>query len=104
MSVHRDKGRSEAHWDFTSTGQKPRVFECDIRGMRFEEAMKEVTRFIDNAVLNNLQSLSIIHGLGTGALREGVQELLKKHRDVAHFEYAHPEQGGFGCTLVTIGD
>jgi DNA mismatch repair protein MutS2 len=104
LSVKRGRGRYEASWDFASTGQRPRVHECDIRGMRFDEAMEEVTRFIDNAVLNNLQSLSIIHGLGTGALREGVQELLKNHRDVTHFEYAHPEQGGYGCTLVTIGD
>ncbi len=70
--------------------------------MRYEEAMNEVVRFLDDAVLSNLHTISIIHGLGTGALREGVQNTLKKHRDVQHFEYARPEQGGYGCTIVVL--
>ncbi len=89
-------------WDFTPGHSRPRMSECDIRGMRYEEAMEEVNRFVDNAVLNNLERISIIHGLGTGALREGVQKALQAHRDVSHFVYARPEQGGFGCTIVQL--
>jgi DNA mismatch repair protein MutS2 len=89
-------------WDFSSEQQRQKTYECDIRGMRFEEAMEEVNRFLDGAVLNNLQNVSIIHGLGTGALRQGVQEILRKRRDVAHFQYAKPEGGGFGCTIVNF--
>jgi DNA mismatch repair protein MutS2 len=96
------KNRPAQDWDFASSGERKTVHECDIRGMRFEEAMDEVVRFLDNAVLSNLHTLSIIHGLGTGALREGVQNTLKKHRDVHHFEYARPEQGGYGCTIVVL--
>jgi len=89
-------------WDFTPGHSRPRMSECDIRGMRYEEAMEEVNRFVDNAILNNLERISIIHGLGTGALREGVQKALQAHRDVSHFVYARPEQGGFGCTIVQL--
>jgi len=103
--VQRVIGGGNKHrqtWDFTPGHSRPRMFECDIRGMRYEEAMDEVNRFVDNAVLNNLERISIIHGLGTGALREGVQKALQAHRDVSHFEYARPEQGGFGCTIVHL--
>ncbi len=96
------KNRSAQEWDFAPRGERKAVHECDIRGMRYEEAMNEVVRFLDDAVLSNLHTISIIHGLGTGALREGVQNTLKKHRDVQHFEYARPEQGGYGCTIVVL--
>jgi DNA mismatch repair protein MutS2 len=96
-------GKKHSHtWDFAPGHSRPRMVECDIRGMRYEEAMDEVNRFVDNAVLNNLDRVFIIHGLGTGVLREGVQKALHAHRDVSHFEYARPEQGGFGCTIVQL--
>jgi DNA mismatch repair protein MutS2 len=100
--VVRSGGESSQTWDFTSEQSRPRVYECDVRGMRFEEAMDEVNRFIDNAVLNNLETVTIIHGLGTGVLREGVQNVLKAHRDVSQVHYARPEQGGYGCTIVQL--
>ena len=99
--VRGDKEHRQT-WNFTPEQSRPRVYECDIRGMRLDKAMDEVNRFVDNAVLNNLGSVSIIHGLGTGALREGVQKALRAHRDVLHFEYARPEQGGYGCTIVQL--
>jgi DNA mismatch repair protein MutS2 len=102
QKVIRVNERPKGNWDFTAERERPKVYECDIRGMHYEQAMDEVNRFVDNAVLNNLENISIIHGLGTGALREGVRELLQKRRDVAHFEHAHPDQGGFGCTQVTL--
>ncbi|MGQ9614819.1 MAG: endonuclease MutS2 [Spirochaetota bacterium] len=110
--IHRKKPVGLAHvtdgasksstWSFTPARQRDALSECDIRGMRYDDAMSEVNRFIDNAVLGNVKHVSIIHGLGTGALREGVQEILKNRRDVEHFEYARPEQGGYGCTIVTL--
>jgi DNA mismatch repair protein MutS2 len=102
QSVTREKKGRGGSWDFTPEHSRPRMFECDIRGMRYDEAMEEVNRFVDNAVLHNLERITIIHGLGTGALREGVQKALKDHRDVSQFEYARPEHGGFGCTIVQL--
>jgi len=101
VSETGDAGKPLA-WSFSPAQKRDAERECDIRGMRYDEAMSEVIRFIDNAVLSNVKQVSIIHGLGTGALREGVQEILKNRRDVERFEYARPEQGGYGCTIVTL--
>ncbi len=90
-------------WDYEPEDMESKaVNACDIRGKRFDEAMVEVVRFLDNAVLQNIGTVSIIHGLGTGALREGVWETLKRYKYVDNFEYARPEQGGFGCTIVNL--
>jgi DNA mismatch repair protein MutS2 len=88
-------------WDY-EVDERDTPLECDIRGKRFDEAMNEVISFLDNAVLKNVNTVSIIHGLGTGALRQGVWETLKKYKFVETFDYALPEQGGFGCTVVTL--
>ncbi|KRN75173.1 hypothetical protein IV73_GL000935 [Weissella kandleri] len=65
----------------------------DLRGERYEPAMQELDRFIDSALLNNLQSVEIIHGKGTGAIRKGVQEYLRSHHSVKNFDYTGPDQG-----------
>ncbi len=88
-------------WDY-ETREPDGQLECDIRGKRYDEAMQELVRFLDNAVLRNVKTVSVIHGLGTGALRQGVWETLQKYRHVADFAYARPENGGFGCTIVNL--
>jgi DNA mismatch repair protein MutS2 len=96
------ENRGEAGWEFVPSNQDEGVYECDIRGKRYEEAMREVVQFLDNAVLRNAETVTIIHGLGTGALRQGVWENLNNYKYVDHFSYALPEQGGFGCTIVKL--
>ncbi len=76
--------------------------ELDLRGARVHEAEELVRRFVDNASLQGLTSVRIIHGEGTGALREAVRELLAKHSLVASFSAATREQGGNGATLVEL--
>jgi len=102
QSLGKRKKSRGGDWDFTAASNQKSIYECDIRGMRYDEAMDEVTRFLDAAVLNGTKTFSIIHGLGTGVLREGVRKTLEKNTDVERFEYARPEQGGYGCTLVTM--
>ena len=102
QSLGKRKKSRGGDWDFTAASNQKSIYECDIRGMRYDEAMDEVTRFLDAAVLNGTKTFSIIHGLGTGVLREGVRKALEKNTDVERFEYARPEQGGYGCTLVTM--
>lgn len=99
-----DTGSDETRkgWDYELSNPPVEQYECDIRGMRYAEAMDEVVKFLDNAVLKNMSKVSIVHGMGTGALRQGVWELLRKSSVVEHFEYAHPDQGGYGCTIVTL--
>nr|WP_225352270.1 Smr/MutS family protein [Limosilactobacillus equigenerosi] len=72
----------------------------DLRGKRYEAAMSELDQFIDHALLNNLTSVTIVHGKGTGALRKGTQEYLRSNRRVKSFEFATPSNGGDGATIV----
>lgn len=72
----------------------------DLRGQRYEPAMANLSSFIDHALLNNLPSVTIIHGKGTGAIRKGTQEYLRSNPRVKSFEYASPSNGGDGATIV----
>jgi DNA mismatch repair protein MutS2 len=83
-------------------GRRETVSECDLRGLRYEEAMSELVKYLDGAVLSNLETVSIIHGLGTGALRKGVWDTLGRLSYIDHFSYALPEMGGYGCTVVKL--
>ncbi len=74
----------------------------DLRGHRYEQAMSELSDFIDHALLNNLSSVTIIHGKGTGALRKGTQEYLRSNPRVKSFGYAAPNAGGDGATIVNL--
>lgn len=72
----------------------------DLRGLRYDDAMQKTKQYLDQALLSHHPMVTIIHGKGTGALREGIQQLLKKHPQVERFEYAPPNAGGSGATLV----
>lgn len=74
----------------------------DLRGKRYEEAMQELDGFIDQALLNNMAQVDIIHGIGTGVIREGVTKYLRRNKDVKSFEYAPQNAGGSGATIVTF--
>lgn len=74
----------------------------DLRGHRYEQAMSELSDFIDHALLNNLSSVTIIHGKGTGALRKGTQQYLQSNPRVKSFGYAAPNNGGDGATIVNL--
>lgn len=76
--------------------------ELDLRGKRYEEALAEVDHYIDAALLANFAQVRIIHGKGTGALRKGITDYLKNHRNVKSFEFAPANQGGSGATVVTF--
>lgn len=72
----------------------------DVRGMRADEAIMEIKRFIDDAVLLHVRQLHILHGKGTGILRQVIQDYLKANRDVINFYDEHIERGGHGITVV----
>ncbi|MGZ7153841.1 Smr/MutS family protein, partial [Streptococcus pyogenes] len=79
-------------------GPKARL---DLRGKRYEEAMQELDEFIDQALLNNMAQVDIVHGIGTGVIREAVTKYLRSNRNVKEFGYAPQNAGGSGCTIVT---
>ena len=80
-----------------TAGPKARL---DLRGKRYEEAMEELDAFIDQALLNNMTQVDIIHGIGTGVIREGVTKYLRRNKHVKSFGYAPQNAGGSGATIV----
>ena len=76
--------------------------EIDIRGMNNEEASYVLEKYLDDAVLAGLDSVSIIHGKGTGALRKGVQIFLAAHPRVKGISIAEVNQGGTGVSVVKL--
>ncbi|MDQ1001275.1 DNA mismatch repair protein MutS2 [Neobacillus niacini] len=74
--------------------------ELDLRGERYEAALMRVEKYIDDALLSNYPRVSIIHGKGTGALRQGVQEYLRNHRSVKKIRFGEAGEGGSGVTVV----
>ncbi|MGD9495265.1 MAG: endonuclease MutS2 [Armatimonadota bacterium] len=76
--------------------------EIDIRGMAVDEAIGALAKYLDDAMLAGVSSVRIIHGKGTGTLREGVHEYLRNHRYVSSFRLAEIGQGGSGATEVRL--
>jgi DNA mismatch repair protein MutS2 len=76
--------------------------ELDLRGERYEDALVRLEKYIDDALLAGYPRVSIIHGKGTGALRQGVQDFLKKHRAVKNMRYGEATEGGTGVTIVEL--
>jgi len=74
----------------------------DLRGLTLDEAILEVDKYLDEAVLAGLNEVSLIHGKGTGALRRGLNEYLKTHPQVAGFRLGGEGEGGSGVTVVSL--
>lgn len=76
--------------------------KLDLRGCRYEEASDLIDRFIDDAIYGGLNSVTIIHGFGTGTIRKLVQEKLKNNKDVEEYHYGGAGEGGQGATIVNF--
>ncbi|MBR6567060.1 MAG: endonuclease MutS2 [Clostridia bacterium] len=75
---------------------------CDLRGMNIEEGIIELERYIDRALRLGLGEITVIHGKGTGALRKGIQEYLRKCKYVKAFRLGVYGEGETGVTVVTL--
>lgn len=85
-----------------SVPKKEAKMELKILGYRFDEALPLIENFIDNAVVNGLLMLRIVHGKGTGALRAKVRQYLRSNKSIEDFFSPPPEAGGSGVTVVKI--
>ena len=76
--------------------------EIDVRGMRADEALQTVTYFIDDAIQVGCSRVRILHGTGTGVLRQVIRQYLKTVPGVSHFQDEHVQFGGAGITVVEL--
>ena len=76
--------------------------EINVIGMTVQEALEEVENFLDKAVTDNLETVKIIHGAGTGRLRTAIAEMLRRHRHVKEFRAGRYGEGEIGVTIVTL--
>ena len=81
---------------------KAATTEINLLGMTVDEACMELDKFIDNAALARLPSVRIVHGKGTGALRKGVQQYLKRNKHVKSFRLGEYGEGDAGVTIAEI--
>ena len=82
--------------------QRQGGLELDVRGKLVDEAILEVDRYIDNCLMSGLDQVSIIHGKGTGALRAGIQDYLKRDKRVKSYRMGAYGEGDAGVTVVTL--
>lgn len=76
--------------------------EIDLRGARVDEALARLEKYLDDVVLASLSQVRVIHGKGTGALREAIHDYLRQHAAVRDFRLAAPDAGGEGATEVVL--
>ncbi len=76
--------------------------ECDVRGMNLEDALLEVDAYINNAIMAGMGEVSIIHGKGTGILRSGIQQHLRRHKGVSSVRLGVYGEGESGVSIVKL--
>lgn len=76
--------------------------ELDLRGRMVEEAIPEIDKYLDDALLTGFDHVSLIHGKGTGALRTGVRKFLDQHPRVKSYRSGGQGEGGLGVTVVEL--
>ena len=74
----------------------------DVRGMRVAEALEQVQDLVDDALMVGVDSITILHGKGTGALKEEIRKYLRTIPQVDVVRDEHPDMGGAGVTVVTF--
>ena len=93
-SIKFDSSISERKLNFST--------EMDVRGERLNDAIEKVTRYVDDAIMLGMSSVRIIHGKGTGVLRDELQKLIRTMPGVAGVRDEHIQFGGTGVTIVTF--
>ncbi|MEW6440823.1 MAG: Smr/MutS family protein [bacterium] len=96
--------RKKAAWAASAEeSSEETLSRCDLRGLTVEEALDRASRHLDRSFLAHLSRVSLVHGLGTGALRTAVRDYLSRSPYPVSFRPGAPEEGGDGVTVVEFG-
>ena len=101
-NLKRQANATELHLHAKDSDSKSQNNELNLIGKTTDEGVDLADKFLDEAFLNGLSEVRIIHGHGTGALRKAVAEFLRGHPHVARFTSASPDKGGSGATVVEL--
>lgn len=108
-SLERVRARRERDAETTpaitvvrSEDRTPVPLQLDMRGRRVEEGLEELESYLNDAVMSGMNSVRILHGKGTGAMRAAVREYLARHPLVQSSEPAPQREGGDGVTIVRL--
>lgn len=85
-----------------NTSSKSVKLSLDLRGARFSEAKDMLEKYIDDLLMANIKSATIIHGFGTGTIRELVQDYCRKSKYIDSYRYGVAGEGGLGVTVITL--
>ena len=100
--VKEDKPKKKVSSVSVQTGMRTVPLSCDVRGLALDEALEEVEQYLDEATLAGLHEVTIVHGKGTGILREGIQKHLKTYPHVKSFRRGKYGEGEEGVTVVEL--
>ena len=100
--VQEEKPKKKVSSVSVQTGMRSVPLSCDVRGMALDEAIEEVEQYLDEATLAGLHEVTIVHGKGTGILREGIQKHLKTYPHVKSFRRGKYGEGEEGVTVVEL--
>ncbi|WP_040196469.1 endonuclease MutS2 [Candidatus Soleaferrea massiliensis] len=100
--VHIPKIQPRSYQPRAGGSERDSSTEIDLRGHNIEEAISELDLFIDNALIRNIQYITIIHGKGTGVLRTGIQTYLRKHKNVRSYRLGVYGEGEAGVTIAEL--
>lgn len=100
-----NKEKNRAKYGNMSFGKTKTVStEINLIGMNLDDAVDRMNKYIDDAFLAGLKTVSVIHGRGSGVLRKGLRAELRRNKHVESYKAAPYDQGGEGCTMVTLVD
>jgi DNA mismatch repair protein MutS2 len=109
VQVEEEKGKEETAQKSqvflkgtASTSTRERSSQLNVIGLSVEDALSQVDKFIDQALLHGLEKVQIIHGVGSGRLRSAIGQYLKEHRAVKSFSPGETLKGGRGITIVEL--
>lgn len=107
VALHQlSKAQKQVSKKPTASHQRTKIssfsMECNVIGMRVAEAVAVIDKYLDNAILAKVYQVRLIHGMGTGKLRKGVHDYLKRNPRVESFTMGGQGEGGLGATIVTL--